>query len=67
MSNDLTNSPLERQNVLNNSYAISNAQQHLNLGGVEFNDDVFFTKQQVMSIYNVADSTIERYLQQHGV
>lgn len=41
MSNDLTNSPLERQNVLNNSYAISNAQQHLNLGGVEFNDDVF--------------------------
>lgn len=31
MSNDLTNSPLE-QNVLNNSYAISNAQQHLNLG-----------------------------------
>ena len=43
MSNDLTNSPLERQNVLNNSYAISNAQQHLNLGGVEFNDDVFFT------------------------
>lgn len=66
MSNDLTNSPLERQNVLNNSYAISNAQQHLNLGGVEFNDDVFFTKQQVMSIYNVADSTIERYLQQHG-
>lgn len=65
MDKDLTNSLLDRQNVLNNGYAIEKAKEYLNLGGVFFNNDIYFTKQQVMTIYEIADTTIERYINQH--
>ena len=33
MNKDLTNSPNDRQNILNNRYALEQAQTHLSLGG----------------------------------
>ena len=66
MVKDLTESSHDRQNILNNRYALQQAEQHLSLGGVEFEGDTVFTKAQVMALYEVADVTIERYLSSHG-
>lgn len=65
MDKDLTSSLLDRQNVLNNNFAIEKAKEHLNLGGIYFKNDIYFTKQQVMNIYGISDTTAERYINQH--
>lgn len=66
MVNDLTNSLVDRQNVLNNRYALSQAEHHLALGGVLFDGECVFTKQHVMAMFDVSDATIERYLSAHN-
>ncbi|GJL65404.1 MAG: hypothetical protein NPIRA05_03750 [Nitrospirales bacterium] len=66
MPNDLTSSPIDRQNVLNNRYALEKIKEHLALGGLEFEGDTLFTKQQLMELFDISDSTIEKYLASHG-
>jgi len=66
MAKDLTNSAINRQNVLNNRYALKKIKQHLDLGGLNFEGDVFFTKQQLMTMYDVSDTTVERYIKKHS-
>lgn len=65
MAKDLTESSLDRQNILNNRYALQQAEQHLGLGGVVFEGDAVFTKAQVVALFEVTDRTIERYLASH--
>lgn len=65
MAKDLTESSLDRQNILNNRYALQQAEQQLALGGVIFEEETVFTKAQVMELYAVSDSTIEKYLVNH--
>ncbi len=65
MTKELTESSHDRQNILNNRYALQKAEQHLALGGVSFHETVF-TKQQLMALYEVSEATIERYLNSHG-
>lgn len=62
MKHDLTTSQRERQNVLNNKYALSEAERHLALGGINYVGEFVFTKQQVSQIFEVSESTIEKYL-----
>ena len=64
--NDLTTAQLQRQNILNNRYALQAAEQHLQLGGVVFQGQTVFTKQQVMALFEVSDATVERYISNHG-
>ena len=64
--NDLTTVQLQRQNILNNRYALQAAEQHLQLGGVVFQGQTVFTKQQVMALFEVSDATVERYISNHG-
>lgn len=66
MAKDLTESSHDRQNILNNRYALQQAEQHLALGGVTFQGETVFTKQQLMQLYEVSDSTIEKYLVSHA-
>ena len=66
MTNDLTTSPIDRQNVLNNRYALERIEEHLSLGGLEFEGDILFTKQQLIDIYEVSDTTVERYIKKHA-
>ncbi|VAW12377.1 CiaB PROTEIN, partial [hydrothermal vent metagenome] len=66
MSNDLTNSPIDRQNVLNNRYALEKIEAHLALGGLAFEGDILFTKQQLTQMYEVSSTTVERYIKNHG-
>lgn len=65
MANNLTESVNDRQNILNNRYALQQAEQHLQLGGILFDGEPVFTKQQVIDIFEIADATIERYLSSH--
>lgn len=65
MAKDLTESSHDRQNILNNRYALQQAEQHLALGGVLFQGETVFTKAQVAALYEVTDRTVERYLASH--
>lgn len=65
MAHNLTDSQRDRQNILNNRYAISKVEEHLALGGIAFREEQVFTKQQVTDLLEVSDSTIERYLTSH--
>ncbi|WP_045827166.1 hypothetical protein [Teredinibacter turnerae] len=65
MAKDLTESSHDRQNILNNRYALQQAEQHLGLGGMEFDGEMVFTKAQVVTLFEVTDRTIERYLASH--
>lgn len=63
---DLTTSPHQRQNILNNRYALQAAEQHLALGGTHFEGATVFTKQQVTALFEISDATVERYIASHG-
>ncbi|MES2353832.1 MAG: DNA-binding protein [Pseudomonadota bacterium] len=66
MTQDLTNSPIDRQNILNNRYALTQVESHLALGGLSYQGETFFTKAQVAELLEVDGRTIERYLASHG-
>lgn len=64
--NDLTISNIERQNVLNNNYALQAIQENLDVNGLHFHDQLLFTTKMVADFYGVDDRTIKRYVQEHG-
>lgn len=62
MNKNLTNSKLDRENILNNELAIEKLQETLNIQGILFEDKIYFTKDMVAQYYGVDTRTIERYL-----
>jgi hypothetical protein len=56
-------STIERQNVLNNRFAIEAIQKALNIDAILFEGQICFTKQMVADFYEVEERTIERYLE----
>lgn len=66
MPRNLVTSQIERQNVLNNKYAIERVQNHLGLETIHFEGKVYLTKQMVAEFYQVDERTIERYIEQHN-
>ncbi len=66
MTKDLATSQHKRQNILNNRYALQQAEKHLALGGLHHKEEVVFTKLQVAELFKVSESTIEKYLSFHG-
>ena len=67
MEKKLTKSDIERQNVLNNKFAIEKIRETLNVPAMFFNDQYYFTKQMVADFYEIDTSTIDRYLTNHDV
>ena len=63
---DLTISNIERQNVLNNRFAIDKVQEHLDIEGMLFEGEYRFTKKMVADFYEVEERTIERYLEKYS-
>lgn len=59
---DLTNSEIDRQNILNNSIAIENIQNYIGLKGILFEGQFLFTSQQVETFFSIDKRTIKRYL-----
>lgn len=64
--NDLTVSNIERQNVLNNKYAVAKIQDSLGVTGMDFEGEYRFTKKMVADFYEVDERTIERYIEQYA-
>ena len=63
---DLTTSTIERQNILNNRFAIETIQEKLAIEGVLFEGEYRYTKKMVADFYSVEERTIERYLETHS-
>lgn len=58
-------SKVERQNILNNSVAMKEAENQLNFQGYVFNGIVYYTNEQLASIFEVTPRTIERTIENH--
>jgi len=59
----LIESNIQRQNILNNRFAIEKIQHYLDFKGLLFNDEFRFTKKMVSDFYKVEERTIERCLE----
>ena len=64
MAKDLTNSQIDRQNILNNQYAFEEIRKAVGLVGILFEDEYKFIKDQVSAFFEVDPRTIDRYLEQ---
>lgn len=63
---DLTISNIERQNVLNNRFAVKKLQERLDIEGMFFEGEYWLTKKMVADFYEVEERTIERYIENYG-
>lgn len=66
MNNDLTTSLIARNNVLNNKYALAELENNLQLGGLRWENETIFTKQQVAQILEITERTIDNYIASSG-
>jgi len=66
MNKDLTNSDIHRQNILNNPYALEKIEVHFAFPGRQFEGKTVFTKADLVALFRVDESTIERYIADHG-
>jgi len=62
MGKDLTDSTIERQNILNNPYAVHEIQKAVDIRSIRFEDRMWLTKEQVSSFFEVTPRTIDNYL-----
>ena len=65
MGKDLTNSSIERQNVLNNPYAVQEIQKAVDIQCIPFEDRMWLTKEQVASFFEVTPRTIDNYIRKY--
>ncbi len=65
MSKDLTNSAIDRQNILNNPYALAEIEKAAGIQGIPFEGKTVLLKEQVAAFFEVTSRTIENYLEQH--
>ncbi len=65
MPKDLTNSNIDRQNILNNQYALSEIQKAIWIEWFKFEWKVCFTKKQVADFFEIDERTVERYLEKN--
>ena len=66
MKKDLTNSRLDRQNILNNEMAIEEIQNKSGVEGIVWNNKLFVTREMTAKFFDVDVRTISRYLEQNG-
>lgn len=65
MRKDLTNSLIDRKNILNNNTAIQEVYEQVGFHGLKFEGKYRFTKQQVADYFEVDIRTIDRLLENH--
>ena len=66
MTKDLTNSVIDRQNILNNSLAIEEIQKNITVPGIMVGGKIYFTIEYVASFYEVDPRTIRRYIENNN-
>ena len=62
MAKDLINSPIDRQNILNNPYAVTEIQKATKIKGIMFEGSTRLIKEQVADFFEVTPRTIDNYL-----
>lgn len=62
---NLTTSNIERQNILNNKYALQRIQDFIGLPGMFFESEYRFTLQMVADFYEIDERTVKRYLEKY--
>lgn len=65
MSKDLTNSAIDRQNILNNPYALAEIEKAAGIRGIPFEGKTVVLKEQVATFFEVTLRTVENYLEQN--
>jgi hypothetical protein len=65
MSKDLTNSSIDRKNILNNNLAIQEVYEQVGFYGIKHEGKYRFTKQQVAQYFEVDIRTIDRLLENY--
>ena len=63
MSRDLTNSPTDRQNILNNAYALIQIESAIGIKGILFEGGTVVLKEQIASFLGVTIRTVDNYLE----
>jgi hypothetical protein len=66
MSKDLTNSSIDRQNILNNPYALEEIEKAAGIRGIPFEGKTVVLKDQVAAFFEVTVRTVENYLEQNA-
>ncbi|GAB6910049.1 conserved hypothetical protein [Desulfosarcina cetonica] len=66
MAKDLTNSVVDRQNILNNPYALQEIEKATRLKGIPFEGKTVVVKEQVASFFEVTGRTIDNYIEKFG-
>lgn len=65
MKKDLTNSEIDRQNILNNPYALAEIEKAAGIQGIRFENKTVVLKEQVAAFFEVTTRTVENYLESH--
>ena len=63
---DLTVSQVQRQNILNNKFALEEVEKNIGIQTIYFEDDMWLTKKQVQEFYEISDFTIEKYIRDNN-
>ena len=63
---DLTISQVDRQNILNNPYALQEIEKATRIKGIPFEGKTVVLKEQVSAFFEVTLRTVENYLGKHG-
>ena len=63
MSKDLTNSSIDRQNILNNPYAVAEIEKAAGIHGIPFEGKTVLLKEQVATFFEVTARTIDNYIE----
>lgn len=66
MSKDLTTSAIDRQNILNNPYALAEIEKAAGLRGIPFEGKTVVLKEQVAAFFEVTLRTVENYLEHNA-
>lgn len=66
MGKDLTTSAIDRQNILNNPFALSEIEKAAGVQGIPFESRTVVLKEQVATFFDVTVRTIENYLERFG-
>jgi len=63
MTKDLTNSTLERQNILNNPFALQEIEKATRIKGIAFEGKTVVLKEQISAFFEVTPRTIDNYIE----
>ena len=62
MAKQLTDSSVDRINILNNAYALESVKEYIGITGTLFDNELKFTVMQVADFYEIDRKTVNRYL-----